>query len=584
MPEVVTQQREEAYEQTPVGQLAEFLRAHPYKLNHDKAELAERFGLDVEFVADVIDTLKGSPNRLSPYESVSKIAHITWQNVSTFLKWAWSEFTEKPYVTLPITVLLTAATIMVMLAVAKFGVFTSETGADTLPTSILMVVFSMGFLHLLCYLRHGMIRYVFFGSAVFATALLSLIYYLFRVRQPLMLGPSLGMFVGSGMGLVVVYFIGMSIASLYGGYRRTSKADAREKRLSRQQLLDRMFELQEAMAKMTGDGHLRRAMTVVSTLRNSPWLPLLGLGAGACIGALGILLRFNYPSLQQVPPSVDGLLMLVKVSGFLGVGYLTGSFQKSVIVLSLMFAGMLVVELNLFGLFGPALVLNEQEAGELVVALFVILVFGIGGAAGAHIDERARVRRKLAENDPAHVVAELVELQWRLKPTTEASCVVSVDVAGSTSMKSAADPLMIEYSFRAYQDFLAEIATRRGGVVLSTAGDGAVLNFQSCAEALYAAKEIQTDIGRFNSRTNRLNSPFRVRVGIHTGEVTAQLKDVPFSELIDISAHVERESPVGGIAITQSVVDHLEDERVAALQDKVDGQTVYFVLNPTFSA
>ena len=582
MAEVVTQQREESSEQTPVDQLAEFLRAHPYKLNHNKAELAERFGLEVEFVTDVIDTLKGSPNRLSPYESVSKIAHITWQNVSTFLKWAWSEFTEKPYVAIPVTVLLTAATVMVMLALEKFyGLFTNEDGDSTLLLSILILVFSMGFLHLLCYLRYGMIRYVFFGSGVFAAALLPMIYYLYEASKPIQIVPgqpmTLGNSLGAGLLLVFVYFFGMSIVSLYGGYTRTRQADAKEKRLSRQQLLDRMFELQEEMAKMTGDGEVRRATTVIGTLRNSPWLPLLALGVGACIGAFGMLLRFNWPSVGEI-------VMMVKAIGYLGVGYLTASLRKSVVVLSLMFAGMLAVELIIVGLFGPDHPLNVLNNRELVVGLFVMLMFGMGGSSGAHIDERARVRRKLAENDPAHVVAELVELQWRLKPTTEASCVVSVDVAGSTAMKSAADPLMIEYSFRAYQEFLMAIADKRGGVVLSTAGDGAVLNFQSCAEALYAAKEIQTEIGRFNSRTNRLSSPFRVRVGIHTGEVTAQLKDVPFSELIDISSHVERESPVGGIAITQSVVDHLEDEHVAALQEKVDGQTVYFVLNPTFSA
>jgi len=56
---------------------------------------------------------------------------------------------------------------------------------------------------------------------------------------------------------------------------------------------------------------------------------------------------------------------------------------------------------------------------------------------------------------------------------------------------------------------------------------------------------------------------------------------VPFNELIDIAAHVEREAPVGGIAVTQRVVENLADERVAALKDQVDGQNVYVVLNPT---
>jgi class 3 adenylate cyclase len=87
----------------------------------------------------------------------------------------------------------------------------------------------------------------------------------------------------------------------------------------------------------------------------------------------------------------------------------------------------------------------------------------------------------------------------------------------------------------------------------------------------------------FNTITNRLPSSFRVRIGIHTGHVSAQLAEVPFSELIDIAAHVEKEAPVGGIAVTQSVADSLGDERVTALKEPVDGINVYLVLNPTLA-
>jgi class 3 adenylate cyclase len=231
--------------------------------------------------------------------------------------------------------------------------------------------------------------------------------------------------------------------------------------------------------------------------------------------------------------------------------------------------------------FGPDYIEYLKSSGAMLEGLLNTLLLALLVGVGAHIDKRARVRQKLQEHDPAYVTAEIVEIQWRLSPTAAASCVVVVDVAGSTRMKAEADPLAVEYSFRAFHSFVAKITVKRGGTVLSTAGDGAVLTFNSCAEALYAAKEMQTKIGQFNSNTNRLAASFRVRIGVHTGQVSAHLQDVPFSELIDIAAHVEREAPVGGIAVTQRVVENLADERVAALKDQVDGQNVFVVLNPT---
>jgi class 3 adenylate cyclase len=250
------------------------------------------------------------------------------------------------------------------------------------------------------------------------------------------------------------------------------------------------------------------------------------------------------------------------------------------IALTLFFAATVAVELIPVYYFGPTYFQYLIDSGLLLEGLTRTLMVAIVVGVGAHIDKRARVRQKLKEHDPAFVVAEIIEIQWRLNPVAGSSCVVVVDVAGSTRMKTDADPLAVEYSFRAFHDFLTKIGARRGGTVVSTAGDAAVLTFQSCPEALYFAKEVQTDIERFNAQTNRLESPFRLRIGVHTGNVSAQLSDVPFNEVIDIAAHVEKEAPVGGIAITQPVADVLQDERVAELKEQVDGQHVYVVLNP----
>ena len=325
-------------------------------------------------------------------------------------------------------------------------------------------------------------------------------------------------------------------------------------------------------------------MSLVTTLRGAPWLPLLAFAVGAFVGYVGMLVRGPFGSVSQVPDWIRPVLIIFKTGAYLAVGYVSGGVRKSVVALMLLFVGIIGAEYTPYKFFGPAYIEGLKTNGELLLGLIGTILVAVMIGLGAHIDERARRRRKLADRDPAVVLAEIVQIQWRLNQELEATCVMVVDVAGSRAMKSKADPLAVEYSFRAFQDFLADIAKAGSGSVLSTAGDGAVFTFPSCAEVLYAAKEIQTEIVRFNSRTNRLSSPFRVRIGIHTGEDTAQLAEVPFNELIDIAAHVEREAPVGGIAMTKRVHGHLEDERVAAMKDEVDGHDVFFVLNPTLSA
>jgi len=50
---------------------------------------------------------------------------------------------------------------------------------------------------------------------------------------------------------------------------------------------------------------------------------------------------------------------------------------------------------------------------------------------------------------------------------------------------------------------------------------------------------------------------------------------------VDIAAHVEAASPVGGIAMTDRVANALEGESLAQVAEPIDGWHVYFALNPT---
>lgn len=599
MAEALTQTQTKIEEPSQLEALVAYLRAHPFKFDHSKSELAAQFGLSEEFVGDVLETLKGSPNKARTRESVTKAVQMMWNGVSTTVMSVGRELTEKPFLAIPVTTVLAVALMFLARAAANYGLITGT------PEQIQSTMNSIGgtvgvtllLLHALVYARHGMIRFAAFGAGTVLAVVLPLILMTLSQQsftvgnEPVPEGQRIFYAIVASVIMATTYFMFATVCSLAGGFYKTSRADRKEMRLSRQELIDRLFFLQERLraARVTSVG--ARKPSLAETLRVTPWLPIYSILFGLGIGLFTVFLRGTFadpqPTVAETAVRLDEFVGLTHafLMGvcYVSLGYFSGGIRRSLIALTLVFAGSLVAELVPYKYFGPEYFEYLRSSGELLDGLANTLIVALVVGVGAHIDKRARVRRKLQEHDPAFVLAEIVEIQWRLNPTAASSCVAVVDVAGSTRMKADADHLAVEYSFRAFHTFIEQIGARRGGSVISTAGDAAVLTFASCAEALYAAKEIQSEIERFNSRTNRLESPFRVRIGIHTGNVSAQLRDVPFNELIDIAAHVEKEAPVGGIALTQAAVENLQDERVAALKDQVDGQNVFLVLDPTLA-
>jgi class 3 adenylate cyclase len=180
-------------------------------------------------------------------------------------------------------------------------------------------------------------------------------------------------------------------------------------------------------------------------------------------------------------------------------------------------------------------------------------------------------------SDEASVVAELLEIRHRLSSEPVQVYVMVVDAAGSTQMKRNADSLVVEYSFGRYQSWIARIVTESGGKVDLTTGDGAICAFSTAEQALTAARGIQGGVSDLNRDENRLEMPFRLRVALHAGAVVADLDKVQFTEVIDVAAHVEKLSPVGGIAITKPFLAALIQAPDLEAKGSVDGVDVFVV-------
>jgi class 3 adenylate cyclase len=408
------------------------------------------------------------------------------------------------------------------------------------------------------------------------------------LREPAVKGQAmlpLMMFFGMSVLTILYGFVGVGFSSL-GGYLRFRREEAVLRRRSRQELLQRLFEIEEA---------LRRPEIPLEEPR-LPWLNgirrnifLWAGGVGAALGLLVSVSMLFFPAPPEGSQPTDAytgfflsqlVLSVVTILMQMGMSFLGGGPVRSILV-SLVFgyASTLVAFIPIGS--SASRVMSEHMLGNFIAGTLMAVVFGLFAGLGASVEQRALQARRRQANDPQVLLSEFVEIQRLLNPMSKSKCVMVVDAAKSSTMKANADPLIAEWSFRAYQEFIAEHVRSCGGAIYSTAGDGAMASFDSASCAFECARTIQTKIADFNAYVNKLKDPFRLRIGIHCGEVSGELDEVEFTAVLDIAAHVEAASQVGGIAVTASVKDQLPDQRFAEIQDVIDEQRVFLALNPT---
>lgn len=526
------------------------------------------------FLAQVREALEAQKSSSQPQDAVFKTVRQWLSRAWEFVRVAWLKATALPLVFVVATSLLVLAAIMVS------AVFGGKIDAGE--------VFAWTFvLQFACFARHGMLRYPLTAAAVVAGGIVLASIGAFSAGARAAL-TTIGIAVGSG----AVYAFFGGVCALVGGFVIARRRARTIHSLSRQEALDRLFLLRERLLRMGPDLESKPStMNLVDRAQTDPRWPLLALLGGLAAGALRVLMLGGYqhvfPDTRVSDPTYTALRvlsMVVSSVAFLGIGFLSGGVRKALASQVLAYGGFVLASLVPLGMFGPAMFSNMVLPQSLLSVAPVLALSGLLSGVGAHIEDAARRHKLLESNDPPAMVAEMVLLQRRLNAESAPRCVLSVDVARSTAMKSGQDRLVVEWSFREYQKLVEDCAMNAGGQVLSTSGDGAVLTFGLCEDALRAAKDIQTKLAWFNSRTNRLDSPFRVRIGLHADEVQGQLADVQFTRVIDIAAKAQSLAPVGAILVTSSVAAHLGDEPLASLREPVEGFDAHLVVNPTLGA
>jgi len=572
--------------------LVRYLREHPEAVRVPAKELAEQFGLSVEFVERFIAGLvqrKGAAIDARPVISpVRRFLGRTRRLVFRLM--------DHP---VPFISVTAAAAISLFLyfhflnhplSQVRPGDPVIDLRAD--PVLFFGITLATLLLHWTCYYRLGRVRYALLGAVacwVLSATALMVVAWLRMQDQNVSNMPVQLLLLAFGMlALNVAYAGAGAFAAVLGGFAQLKRSDRELEQMTRQQLLGRLFELQELLEKphetLTSIEE-RPWYRALETVRAQPLHYAIGLGAGAA--AVYMLLRgvvfghLDDASLSRMPLLVlvtlafqvsDIALMAIVSFVHRNVG---GAILSAVVY---QLSGLLMYLLPIPH-FGPEFFRRPAMPFILAIGFILAVTVGIVAHVGSLVEERALRERRRLVNDPAILLAELVRIQWMLSVKPLDVCVMVVDVVKSSLMKAGSDPLKAEFSFRDYQEMVAGIAQKHGGRVHSTAGDGVVVAFDDCRAALDAAKSVQSEMPLFNQSRNRLSMPFRLRIGIHSGLVTGDIDKVVFTEVIDIAAHSEKRAPVGGIVVTEKALERLTGEPMAPLNEEIGGNRLFLVLS-----
>ena len=111
----------------------------------------------------------------------------------------------------------------------------------------------------------------------------------------------------------------------------------------------------------------------------------------------------------------------------------------------------------------------------------------------------------------------------------------------------------------------AKIAEHRGRIVKLT-GDGVLAEFSSVVNAVSCATEIQTAM-----RARKPENAIQFRIGVNLGDVIAEGDDI-YGDGVNVAVRLESVAQPGGIAVSQSVCDHVGNRLSVTFEDRGEQQ------------
>jgi len=148
------------------------------------------------------------------------------------------------------------------------------------------------------------------------------------------------------------------------------------------------------------------------------------------------------------------------------------------------------------------------------------------------------------------------------------AAVLAADMAGYSRLMEA-DEAGTLARLRTHRIELIDPAIAKNqGNIIKTTGDGMLVEFQSVADAVKCAAEIQQRMLRRNSDVAE-DRRIEFRIGINLGDIIFQDDDI-FGDGVNIAARLEGLAEIGGFCVTAAVYDQVSDRVEIGFEDLGD--------------
>lgn len=213
-----------------------------------------------------------------------------------------------------------------------------------------------------------------------------------------------------------------------------------------------------------------------------------------------------------------------------------------------------------------------------LTALLLSAIFTLAALLLAEASDRRRIHDLFARFVPEKVVDQVVanaDEELRLGGEARNATVLFSDLRGFTTYSESRPPADVIDVLNGYLSEMTDAILDAGGTLVAYMGDGIMAVFGApldqadhCDRALRAARDMLDRLDRYNQAELRGQEPFRMGVGLNTGEVISgnvgserRLEYTVIGDITNTAARIEgltKGTPYG-LLMAQSTVDGLSE-------------------------
>jgi adenylate cyclase len=137
------------------------------------------------------------------------------------------------------------------------------------------------------------------------------------------------------------------------------------------------------------------------------------------------------------------------------------------------------------------------------------------------------------------------------------AAILSADVKGYSRLMSEDEEATVR-TLNAYKQIMTNLIQQHHGRVVDAPGDNVLAEFASVVEAVRCAVEIQKELKARNADLPG-NRRMEFRIGVNLGDVVVDGEQI-LGDGVNIAARLESLSEAGGICISGTAFDHVENK------------------------